>query len=119
MNAEEAVKKFKDDVENFVDGEVFHQGSVIGVLEKACGGKENRYLLLKALTGKTSSKLLTHAEWYALCKLVLPYKPQNGHWTTQHGENDLHNLCGAILTRFWAENGQISMFPPPESSPQP
>lgn len=110
MFAEEIIEEFNQNVDKFVDGTVFHQGSITGVLEKACGGKENRYLVLKVLTGHTSSKDLNNAQWNALYHFVKPYKPEGGKWTTQRGENELAAMCGALLTLHATQEGQIDMF---------
>lgn len=110
MNAQDIINEFKDNVGRFSGGEIIAKGAITGILEKACGGKENRYLVLKVLTGKTSSKLLDEAEWYGLLCLVQPYKPAGGHWTTQRGENDLKAICGAILGFHAAQEGQLEMF---------
>lgn len=119
MYAQEIVDEFNHNVAKYQDGEVLAKGAITGVLEKACGGKENRYLVLKVLTGHTSSKELTEAQWYGLLCLVQPHKPQGGHWTTQRGEADLQIICGALLARHATQEGQIDMFAPSETPLQP
>lgn len=119
MNAQEIVDEFNHNVSKFQNGEVLAKGAITGVLEKACGGKENRYLVLKELTGYTSSKKLSEAQWYGLLCLVQPHKPQGGHWTTQRGKTDLQIICGALLARHAMQDGQIAMFSPSETLLQP
>lgn len=107
--AKKIIEQFKADVKGFVVGEVFSKGAITGVLSKACGGDSNRYLILKVLTGKTSSKFLDEAEWYALLKMVQPYKPEGGHWMSKR-EEELRLACGALLTFQADQQGQAKMF---------
>lgn len=109
MNASEIKEKFDHDVANW-NGIIAHLGSVVGVLEKACGGKPNRHLILKFLTGKTSSKDLTPEELSALYNIVLPMKPEGGKWGS--GNPDLERICGTILAASYDQPGQIKMFEP-------
>ena len=74
-----------------IDG---YRKAVLSNLIKYSNGDSNRKLVMKALTGKTSSKLLTDAEWYAFYKMTLP-DPDN-HWRSSH-EIDLITWCGIIL----------------------
>jgi len=55
MNANEIKQEFDKNVDRFVDGVVVAKGAITGVLNQACGGDDNRHLVLKALTGSTSS----------------------------------------------------------------
>ena len=88
------------------------QGAIVGTLEKACGGKENRKLILKQLTGKTSSKDLSQGEWRGLYKLALPFKPEGGKWCS--GNPDLESICNTILRETYAQPGQTTLFEYPE-----
>ena len=114
MNAAEIKRLFELDKASNT-GVLFHRGTVIGVLNTACGGEANRRLVLKELTGKTSSREFTDDEFYALHQFVLPYKPEGGKWISQRGNLDL--LCGALLTAAVDQPGQTKMFSdtPPES----
>lgn len=94
--ADQIVEEFKTNLDKFVDGEVLAKGAITGILEKACGGKEKRYQVLKVFTGKTSSKELTEAEWYGLLMFVQPYKPEGGKWQSQRGP-ELESMCKALL----------------------
>jgi hypothetical protein len=107
MNASEIKRLFDLDKETN-SGAIFHRGTVIGVLNTACHGESNRRLVLKVLTGKTSSKLLTDDEFYALHQFVLPYKPEGGKWMSQR--DDLEAMCGALLTAAVDQPGQEKMF---------
>jgi len=98
MNADEIIQEFKKNAESVIAAEILLKGAITGVLEKACGGKANRYLVLKVLTGKTSSKLLTESEWYALMCLVQPSKPVGGKWHSAR-DAELERMCGILLTR--------------------
>lgn len=82
MNTEDIKKKFNEDVDAHNGAEV-HHGTIVGVLKKAVAGRDDYYrMVLKALTGKSSSKELNAAEWEALFKFVRPFKPEGGHWTS-------------------------------------
>lgn len=81
----------------------FHRGAVIGVLEKAAGSTARRHKVLEKLTGKTSSKQLTEEERFALYHLVLPFKPEGGHWSTQLGEVTLAAICETLISGFVQE----------------
>lgn len=85
------------------------KGAITGILEKACGGRDDRYLVLKALTGKTSSKELTDADWYGLLCLVQPFKPEGGKWTTSIGEYELSVKCKQIIAIAAKQAGQMEM----------
>jgi hypothetical protein len=103
MNIKE---QFKKDVDNFIDGEVFSKGAVVGVLSKACGGDTNRYIITKYLTGKSSSKDLSEAEWNALLKLVAPFKPEGGKWMSARSEPSLERICSELLREALIAQGQ-------------
>lgn len=107
MNAEEIKQQFEHDKAEYA-GQIFHHGTVVGVLNKACNGEANRRLVLKALTGKTSSKLLTDAEFYALHRFVQPYKPEGFTWMSQ--KDNLEQLCGILMTSLVDQPGQTKMF---------
>lgn len=97
MSEVEVIKReFQKDVDAFVDGEVFSRGAIVGVLKKHCRNDSEYRQVLKALTGKTTSKQLTPAEWYALLKFVKPFKPEGGKWGSERGE-DLNRMCNALV----------------------
>jgi len=108
MNAQSIIQEFKTNVSKFSDGDVLAKGAITGLLERACGGKANRYLVIKVLTGKTSSKLLTEAEWYAFLLLVQPEKPVGGHWQSARGD-ELRVMCQNLLTEAVSQPGQMQM----------
>ncbi len=109
MNAQAIKQEFDRNVSEF-KGEQFSRGAVIGVLNYACHNDANRHLVLKFLTGKISSKELTDAEWFGLFQFVKPFKPEGGKWTTAIGDENLRQLCGAILTAVVDQPGQERMF---------
>lgn len=96
MDADVIKQEFQYEVDSFIDGIVFHQGTIVGVLKKACRSDSDYRLVLKALTGKTSSKLLSPAEWHGLYKFVLPVKPEGEKWHSQRGD-DLEKMCNALV----------------------
>ena len=91
------------------------QGACRGALNKACGGDDNRKLILKALTGSTSTKTLTQNQWYALFRFVFPYdngefvfkSEATGKWA---GREELTAWCGAIMTHVVDQDGQMNML---------
>ena len=98
---------FLKDVSRFVDGEVLAKGAVVGVLEKACGDKTNRYIISKYLTGKSSSKDWTEAQWFAMNELVKPFKPEGGKW--QSARTDLSQILTELLRNALLEQGQAEL----------
>lgn len=82
------------------------KGAIVGVLEKASGGKVNRKLVLKFLTGKESSKQLTDNEWHALNRFVLPHKDAGGRWGSAHGMG-LVDWCATIAAAQQIVEGQL------------
>ena len=72
------------------------RGVYVGTLNKACKGDANRKLVLKYLTGKTSTKLLSDAEWIALKKFV------------DLSTVELERLVGIILGEVVKQEGQLS-----------
>lgn len=84
------------------------RGAAIGVLEKACGGKDNRHLITKALAGKIHTAELTIAEWNALLRFIDPNKnPMTNKW---EGRENLTQMCGIILTHLAEQEGQLTML---------
>lgn len=96
MEADVIKAEFQKDVDAFMDGIMFNRGCVVGVIKKACRSDSDYRLVLKALTGKTSSKELDEAQFYALYKFALPYKPEGGKWQSKRGD-DLERMCNALI----------------------
>ena len=99
MNAKGIKKRFSEYVEkNGYPPSVASRGVYIGKLNKACGGDANRKLLLKYLTDKTSTKVLSDAEWRALKKFV------------DVDPVDLELMCKIVLGEVVKVDGQLDMF---------
>lgn len=110
MTQDEIISEFKANCEKYQEGgEVHNKGGIIGILTKACGNSENRHLVLRVLTGKFSSKLLSEPEWYGLLCLVQPEKPVGGHWQSKRGDYELKQMCGELLRRSVSQPGQMEM----------
>ena len=109
MNANEIKQEFDKNVNRFVDGVIIVKGAIIGVLNQACGGDDNRHIVLKALTGSTSSRSMSEAQWFALLHFVQPYKPEGQRWQSQRGD-DLRVECGILLTAQADQERQLKMF---------
>ncbi len=73
------------------------RGVYVGKLNIACGGDANRKLVLKYLTGKTSTKALTDAEWGALRKMC------------DATPSELEEYCAVILGACVKNDGQMEM----------
>lgn len=97
MLADMIILEFQRDVDKHIDSAI-HLGTVVGVLKGACRSDSDYRLVLKALTGKTSSKELTQAQIYALFNLVQPYKPDGGKW--QSKRDNLTQMCGALIRKM-------------------
>ncbi len=97
MLADMIILEFQRDVDKHIDS-VIRLGTVVGVLKGACRSDSDYRLVLKALTGKTSSKELTQAQIYALFNLVQPYKPDGGKW--QSKRNNLTQMCDALIRKM-------------------
>lgn len=82
------------------------KGVIVGILEKACGGKENRYLFSKALTGELSSKSWEDGDWYAMEKLVAPVKNAAGHWCS--ATPNFEQIVRLVLEQTATQEGQES-----------
>lgn len=107
MTKDEIMHDFQESLNAF-GGETYPagmQGAIIGTLEKSCLGKDNRKLVLKQLTGHTSSKDLNNADWFALYRLVIPFKPEGGKWGS--GNLDLDRICSVLLNASVDQPGQM------------
>lgn len=84
------------------------KGAINGILTRACGGDENRKLVLKYLCGVTSSKMLNAAQWMVLSDMVKPDKPPFGGW--QAGNEKFQSAINAVLAALPKQEGQTEMF---------
>jgi len=106
MNADKIIKEYKENCAKYSGGIIDLKGAITGLLNRACGGDANRYMLLKVLTGKTSSKLLTNAEWYGLLCLVGPEKPVGGKWQSSRSDSELWQICQNVIRKAVEQPGQ-------------
>jgi hypothetical protein len=91
------------------------EGIMLGALTKACGSKENRYLVTHILFGKVHSADFLPAEWYALFRFCYVHdeydKPQMknaaGKWS---GREELAQWCGLLMEGQARQAGQTEMF---------
>ena len=110
MDAQQIKQEFDQNVESFISGVVFSQGSVVGILKKACHSDGDYRLVLKQLTGHTSSKELNDAQWHALYKFVLPMKPENGKWQSGRGTSELESMVNALVRQAVDQEGQLNFL---------
>ena len=117
--AQAIIDQFQEKVDKYVSGHIDprFKGAITGTLEKTCGGKENRYRILKMLTGRTSSKELSDAHWDALNNLVMPFKPEGGKWSS--GNPELESICNILLNADMDQEGQSRMWPLPDITESP
>ena len=111
MNAEQIKKHFDYKVGMVVTQYNINpgiKGAINGIITRACGGDENRKLVLKYLTGVTSSKELNAAQWIVLAEMVKPDKPPFGGW--QSANPKFQSVINAILAELPKQEGQGEMF---------
>lgn len=88
---------------------------LLGALTRACGSKENRYLVTHELFGQIHSGDFLPAEWGALFRFCYVYneydqpimKNAAGKWS---GREELPQWCGLLLEGQARQNGQGEMF---------
>lgn len=88
---------------------------LLGALTRACGSKDNRYLVTQSLMGKTHSADFLPAEWGALFRFCFAYNEYNepimknaaGKWS---GREELPQWCGLLLEDQARQPGQAEMF---------
>jgi len=68
------------------------KGALIGHLNDACGGDDERHRLLQILFGKSSSKELTDGEWAALHAWISPTMIGDGWVVGADFLVDVHQL---------------------------
>lgn len=83
------------------------QGVIIGLLDKACGSKENRYQFSIALGLPPHSKDWTAGEWYAVSQIVKADKPIDKWIAT---EPNFDSIVGAVMAKVNNQEGQTNMF---------
>jgi hypothetical protein len=71
------------------------KGLIIGTLNRYCRGDYNRKQFLKALTGYSSSKDLTDAEWEALCWFLDP--EDEGVLLSKYGELEIDRVIASAM----------------------
>ena len=82
------------------------KGAINGILKRACGGDDNRRLVLKYLCGVTSSKMLTAAQWMVLADMVGPAKPFD-EWIANNPK--FERSINAILYALGDQDAQEKM----------
>ena len=84
------------------------KGAINGILTRACGGDENRKLVLKYLCGVTSSKMLNAAQWIVMSDMVKPDKLPFGGWVSRNDK--FQSVINAVLAALPKQEGQTEMF---------
>lgn len=81
INFEQVKKRFDEYCKNPQAVHPKIHGVIIGMLETACGGKDNRYQFAAALDMKPHSSDWTDGQWWALYKMCKPDKV-GGKWVS-------------------------------------
>lgn len=97
MNSDEIIAQFEHNVITYYAWVNFSKGSVVGILKKACRSDSDYRLVLKVLSGKTSSKEISEAQFYALYLFVMPWKPEGGKWGSGRGDSELAKMCDSLI----------------------
>jgi hypothetical protein len=82
------------------------QGVIIGLLDKACGSKENRYQFAIALGMAPHSKDWSVGEWYAVSQIVKADKPAD-KWIASNPNFD--SIIGAVMAEIGKNDLQMEM----------
>ena len=108
MNFDDIKSRF-DEIKNGQTYTLSHgvKGAIVGVLDKACGSKENRYQFAIALGCSPHSKDWTQGERWAMSKIVKVDKPF-GRW--QSTNEKFEQIIGAVMAKIGNNENQISMF---------
>ncbi len=85
------------------------QGVIIGILDKACGSKENRYQFSVALGLPAHSKDWTVGEWYAVSQIVKVDKDPATGWGAT--EPKFQEIIGAVLAQIGRNDKQMELIP--------
>lgn len=83
------------------------RGVIIGLLDKACGSKENRYQFAITLGMKPHSKDWTDGEWWAVSQMLKVDKPHD-KWEATEGKFEI--IVGAVMAQIGKQEGQTEMF---------
>lgn len=81
------------------------RGVIIGLLDKACGSKENRYQFAVKLGLNPHSKDWTPGEWYAVSQIVKVDKV-NGNWIAT--EPNFEKIVGLVMSEVNQSAGQVT-----------
>ena len=106
----ETVKNRFDEVKSSKEVRTVHpkiQGVIIGLLDKACGSKENRYHFSIALGMAPHSKDWSVGEWYAVSQMVKVDKSAD-KWIASNPNFD--SIVGAVMSQIGKNELQTSMF---------
>jgi len=92
------------------------RGVIIGMLDKACHSKENRYLFSIALGCSAHSKDWTNGEWYAMSQICKVDKNPATGWVSSNP--NFEKIIGLVMTQTSANEAQAVMnFDAPEIQP--
>lgn len=104
----DAVKKRFDDLK--VKPSNVHpkiRGVLIGMIDKACGSKDNRYQFAISLGMKAHSKDWSDGEWWAVYQMIKPDKVGT-HWAAT--EPKFQEIVDAVMRKVAENPAQIAMF---------
>ncbi len=85
------------------------RGVIIGLLDKACGSKDNRYQFAVALGLPAHSKDWSAGEWYAIGQMVKVEKNPATGW--EASEPKFQEIVGAVLAHIGRNDKQMELIP--------
>lgn len=109
MKFEEIKKRFDTLKESYpYTASPKQRGVIIGLIDKACGGKENRYQFAIALGMKPHSSDWTDGEWYAVSQIVKIDKDPALGWIAS--EKNFESIVGAVMAHIGQNDKQIALL---------
>ncbi len=110
MNFDDVQKRFIELQKTPLNVHPKIRGVIIGLLDKACGSKENCYQFAKALGLPAHSKDWNTAEWYAVSQIVKVDKIEGGTWFA--GEPNFYHIIGAVMAHIGHNEKQPELITP-------
>ena len=108
MKFEDIQKRFEQLKQKPINVHPKIRGVIIGILDKACGSKENRYQFAKALGLPAHSKDWSEAEWYAVSQMIKADKSMTLGWIPT--EPNFQSIIDAVMAKIGANENQGVLF---------
>lgn len=108
MKFEDIQKRFEQLKQKPINVHPKIRGVIIGILDKACGSKENRYQFAKALGLPAHSKDWSEAEWYAVSQIIKADKSMTLGWIPT--EPNFQSIIDAVMAKIGANENQLELI---------